>query len=212
MSESGGRRIKRAIHIKIASIHYVKEDKLEELKKIHLLAPYIEERQKEIAEYNKQTGADRSMPINGRNFTNIGLFREYVRLYLRSNARVNQEMTLLVRQLDPSEYGVPLELYLFSADVRWAYYEALMSDIFDHLFAAIKYFDLEVFEAPASDDLRLLLKAATSLPERNTSDEVDASSTRYGESRYKSVRKGEPGPMDSRGGSDDPSTTDPSRH
>ena len=157
MQETGGRRIKRSINIKIASIRFTQPEEIDELKKIQLLAPYIDERLAEINAYNEQSGADRDMPINGRNLTNIGLFRQYVFCYLRSNPKVKQDMTLLVRQLQPTEHGVPLELYLFSADIRWAYYEELMSDIFDHLFAAIKFFDLDVFEAPASDDVRYLI-------------------------------------------------------
>lgn len=159
MQEYGGRRIKRAINIKIASIRYLNPEEIQSLKKIQLLAPFIEEREVEIAEFNEKSGAEATMPINGRNFTNIGLFREYIRRYLRNNPQVQQDMTLLVRQKDPTEYGVPLELYLFSADIRWVNYEDIMSDIFDHLFAAIKFFDLRVFEAPASDDVRSLLHA-----------------------------------------------------
>lgn len=157
MHETGGRRIKRAINIKISSIRYLNAQEIEELKKIQLLAPFIEERRAEIEEYNQRSGADRSMPINGRNMTNVGLFREYINRYVRNNPHIRQDMTLLIRQLSPSEHGLPLELYMFTADTRWAFYENTMSDIFDHLFAAIKYFDLEVFEAPASDDVRGLI-------------------------------------------------------
>ncbi len=154
MQETGGRRIKRAINIKISSIRYLNQEEIEELKKIQLLAPFIGERQAEIETHNQRTGADRSMPVNGRNLTNVGLFREYINRYVRNNPKIRQDMTLLVRQLAPTEHGLPLELYMFTADTRWAFYENIMSDIFDHLFAAIKYFDLEVFEAPASDDIR----------------------------------------------------------
>lgn len=157
MHETGGRRIKRAINIKISSIRYLNAEEIEELKKIQLLAPYIDERRAEIEAYNLKSGADRSMPINGRNLTNVGLFREYINRYVRNNPAIRQDMTLLIRQLAPSEHGLPLELYMFTADTRWAFYENAMSDIFDHLFAAIKYFGLEVFEAPASDDVRSLI-------------------------------------------------------
>jgi len=157
MHESGGRRIKRAINIKISSIRYLNEQEIEELKKIQLLAPFIEERKEEIEKFNQKTGADRSMPINGRNLTNVGLFREYINRYVRNNPNIRQDMTLLVRQLAPTEHGLPLELYMFTSDTRWAFYENAMSDIFDHLFAAIKYFGLEVFEAPAADDVRSLI-------------------------------------------------------
>ncbi len=161
MQESGGRRIKRAINIKISSIRFLQNDEIEKLKKIQLLAPYIAERHKEIEEHNQKTGADREMLVNGRNMTNIGLFREYVSRYIRHNPNIRQDMTLLVRQLSPTENGLPLELYMFTADTRWAVYENILSDIFDHLFAAIKYFDLEVFESPASDDIRQAIQTFT---------------------------------------------------
>ena len=157
MHESGGRRIKRAIKIKISSIRYLNGQEIEELKKIQLLAPYIEERKQEIEQFNQKTGADRTMPVNGRNLTNVGLFREYVNRYVRNNPNIRQDMTLLVRQLAPDQHGLPLELYMFTSNTKWAFYENAMSDIFDHLFAAIKYFGLEVFEAPASDDVRGLI-------------------------------------------------------
>lgn len=156
MQNIGGRRIKRPLHIKMSSIRYLEKYEIENLKKIQILAPYIEERQQEIDRYNVDKGADRSMPINGRNMTNIGLFREYINRYVRNNSNIRQDMTLLVRHLAPTEHGLPLELYMFTADTRWAYYENIMADIFDHLFAAIKFFDLEIFEAPASDDIRKL--------------------------------------------------------
>lgn len=156
MFETGGRRIKRPILIKISSIRYLSPEEIERLKKIQLLAPFIAERQAEIDAYNQESGADRSMPVNGRNMTNVGLFREYISRYISNMPGIHKEMTLLVRQLTPTEHGLPIELYMFTKDTRWVYFENTMSDIFDHLFAAIKYFDLEVFEAPASDDVRNL--------------------------------------------------------
>lgn len=160
MQESGGRRIKRAINLKISSIRFLTKEEIEKLKKIQLLEPYIEERQAEIEKYNVETGADREMLVNGRNLTNVGLFREYVNRYIRNNPNIRKDMTILVRQLAPTENGLPLEIYVFTADTRWAFYENIMADLFDHLFAAIKYFGLEVFEAPASDDVRSLVKVA----------------------------------------------------
>lgn len=154
MQNSGGRRIKRAINIKISSIHYVSPEELGELKKIKLLDSYIEERQNEINEYNELNFPDRTMPVNGRNMTNIGLFREYINQYTKIHPGIKKDMTLMVRQLSPSENGLPIELYMFTSDIRWAVYEGIMSDIFDHLLAAIKFFNLEVFESPASDDFR----------------------------------------------------------
>ncbi len=156
MQETGGRRIKRALNIKMSSIRYLSEDEITALKKIHLLAPYIERREQEIAEYNKIWNTDTSSPVNGRRMTNIGLFRAYVLAYAKHNPNIHQELTLLVRQLAPSECGIPLELYMFTKGTQWVYFEDTMADIFDHLLAAIKHFHLQVFELPASDDLRLL--------------------------------------------------------
>ncbi|UPZ34860.1 mechanosensitive ion channel family protein [Sphingobacterium sp. PCS056] len=154
MQESGGRRIKRSINIKISTIRYLSNEEIQELKKIALLAPYIEKREKEIKEYNEQNKVDPTVLVNGRRMTNIGLFRAYIKAYAVQNPDIHQQLTLLVRQLAPNEHGLPLELYMFTKGTQWSFFEDTMSDIFDHLFAAIKYFDLEVFELPASDDLR----------------------------------------------------------
>jgi miniconductance mechanosensitive channel len=157
MQESGGRRIKRSINIKISTIRYLSNEEIQELKKIALLAPYIEKREKEIKEYNTQNKVDPTVLVNGRRMTNIGLFRAYIKAYAVQNPDIHQQLTLLVRQLAPHEHGLPLELYMFTKGTQWSFFEDTMSDIFDHLFAAIKYFDLEVFELPASDDLRIHL-------------------------------------------------------
>lgn len=159
MEESGGRRIKRAINIKISSIRFLTEKELQELTKIQLLKNYIEERQAQIDTYNANTQADRSMPVNGRNMTNVGLFRQYINQMVQSHPLIRTDMTLLVRQLQPTQHGLPIELYMFVGDVRWTSYENVMSDIFDHLLAVIKYFDLEVFESPASDDIRVWVES-----------------------------------------------------
>lgn len=157
MQESGGRRIKRSINIKISTIRYLSNEEIQELKKIALLAPYIEKREKEIKEYNTQNKVDPTILVNGRRMTNIGLFRAYIKAYAVQNPDIHQQLTLLVRQLAPNEHGLPLELYMFTKGTQWSFFEDTMSDIFDHLFAAIKYFDLEIFELPASDDLRIHL-------------------------------------------------------
>ncbi len=161
MQETGGRRIKRALNIKMSSVRYLSEDEITALKKIHLLAPYIERRECEIAEYNKSWNTDTSSPVNGRRMTNIGLFRAYVLAYAKHNPNIHQELTLLVRQLAPSEYGIPLELYMFTKGTQWVYFEDTMADIFDHLLATIEHFHLQVFELPAADDLRWILSKAT---------------------------------------------------
>lgn len=158
MQESGGRRIKRSINIKISTIRYLRNEEIQELKKIALLGPYIEKREKEIKEYNEQNKVDPTVLVNGRRMTNIGLFRAYIKAYAVQNPDIHQELTLLVRQLAPNEHGLPLELYMFTKGTAWSFFEDTMSDIFDHLFAAIKSFDLEVFELPASDDVRMHFK------------------------------------------------------
>ncbi|WP_352405919.1 mechanosensitive ion channel domain-containing protein [Petrimonas sp.] len=154
MTEAGGRRIKRAINIKQSTIHYVNEQELEHFRKIQLLSGYIDERKQIIDSFNNATGADRSLPLNGRNFTNMGLFRKYVELYLKNHPQVHQELLLLVRQLAPTAQGLPLELYLFTATTSWTEYENIMSDIFDHVTAAVPYFGLEIFE-DVSNPLRM---------------------------------------------------------
>jgi len=163
MQESGGRRIKRPIYIKISSIRYMTDEEVEKLKKIQLLTSYIESRQTEIKQYNEETGADPETPVNGRNLTNVGLFRKYVQLYANQRPDIRKDMSFMVRQLNPTAHGLPIELYFFTDTVKWVEYEGIMSDIFDHIFAAVKYFDLEVFESPASDDIRFL----TGRPDEN---------------------------------------------
>ncbi|MCC9042052.1 mechanosensitive ion channel family protein [Myroides sp. M-43] len=158
MQTSGGRRIKRSINIKISSIRYLDADEINMLKKIQLLAPYIEERQQEIADYNELTQADQSMPINGRRITNIGMFRAYVTRYIKQNPNIHKEYPLMVRHLQPTEHGLPVELYMFTNTIIWAEYENIMADIFDHVLAAVDYFHLEVFELPSSDDVRHFLQ------------------------------------------------------
>lgn len=160
MQESGGRRIKRAINIKISSIRYLATEEIEKLKKIQLLKKYIDKRETEIQAYNQKYQVDSTVPVNGRRMTNVGLFRNYILSYARHNPEIHKGMTLMVRQLAPTEHGLPLELYMFTNGTDWGYFEDVMSDLFDHLLAAIKCFHLEVFESPASDDLRQLKVSA----------------------------------------------------
>ncbi|HHW80336.1 MAG TPA: mechanosensitive ion channel, partial [Bacteroidales bacterium] len=147
MQETGGRRIKRSIHIKQSSIRFIENDEeLNKFKRIQSVTNYIEKRSAEIDKYNKEVGADKSIPVNGRNLTNMGLFRTYVLEYLHSHDSIRQDMMIMVRQLDPTSKGVPLELYMFANTTVWAIYEGIVSDVFDHLLASTKYFDLEIFE------------------------------------------------------------------
>lgn len=159
MQETGGRRAKKHLNIKISSIRFLNEDEINELDKIDLLKGFIEQRRAEIEQYNSSKNIDMQMPVNGRRMTNVGLFRAYVTQYLKHHPLVRSDMSLMVRQLQPTENGLPLELYMFTDSVVWAEYEGIVSDIFDHLFAAVKYFDLEIFESPASDDIRQVAKS-----------------------------------------------------
>lgn len=149
MISSNGRRIKRHILIKTSSIKFLKEDELEEYKKIHLLKNYIEKKEKDINTHNLTHNIDKSLALNGRNLTNLGLFRKYLTAYLENYPGLNKDMILMVRHLQPTEKGIPIEIYAFSKDKRWLNYEYIMSDIFDHVLASVKYFDLEIYEMPS---------------------------------------------------------------
>jgi miniconductance mechanosensitive channel len=156
MSNSGGRRIKRAIYIKANSIKFLTEDEINNFKKIQLIQDYLVTRHDEIKKHNQEKKADKSVLINGRNLTNFGLFRIYIDHYLQQHPKVNTEMMTMSRQLQPTSEGIPLEIYAFSSDKVWVNYERIMADIFDHVLAAVPYFDLEVFEHPTTTDVRNL--------------------------------------------------------
>ena len=156
MSESGGRRIKRSLNIKISSIKFCTQEMLELFKKFQLIKDYIEEKINEIEEYNKENKIDKSYLINGRHLTNIGIFRAYAEAYVKNNPDVNLNMTCMVRQLLPTEKGLPIEIYTFSNRQEWVTYEGIMSDMFDHLIAAVSEFELEVFQNPTGTDFRRL--------------------------------------------------------
>ncbi|HZH87245.1 MAG TPA: mechanosensitive ion channel family protein, partial [Brumimicrobium sp.] len=156
MSDSGGRRIKRSLNIKIESIKFADDALIEKLSKVKLLSDFVIEQQKEVEKYNKEHGLVDEYQINARRPTNVGLFRNYVQYYLKNNGELNQEMSLMVRQLQPSSKGLPIELYCFSKTKVWAEYEVVMADIFDHLFAVVKRFDLQIHEEITGSDLRLV--------------------------------------------------------
>lgn len=156
MQESGGRRIKRSVNIDMQTVKFCTPEMLEKFKKIHHLKDYIEQREKEIEEYNKENKIDNSVIVNGRRLTNLGIFRQYLDHYCRTNPRVNTNLTFLIRHLQPTETGIPIEIYIFSADNRWAMYEELQADIFDHILAVIPEFELSVFQAPSGKDIRYL--------------------------------------------------------
>lgn len=157
MRSSGGRRIKRALYIDTNSISFCTEEMIERFKTIAYLSDYIINREREIAEFNSLNDVDRTNPVNGRALTNIGVFRAYISSYLQNHPAINQEMTLMVRQLAPTENGLPLEIYAFTNDIRWPVYETIQADIFDHLFAVTKEFDLRLFQNPSGHDLKALV-------------------------------------------------------
>ncbi|MGB0391675.1 MAG: mechanosensitive ion channel family protein [Salibacteraceae bacterium] len=158
MEDSDGRRIRRAIHIKIDSIKFCDKDLFKRLKGVTLIQDYIEERTAIIDQYNQEKKFDTSIPINGRRQTNIGLFRIYLEEYLKDNPNINEKMTLMVRQLPPTQHGLPIEIYCFSKDKRWVNYEGIIADLFDHILAAAPYFDLEIFQNPSGNDFKSISK------------------------------------------------------
>ncbi len=146
MMDSGGRRIKRAVLIKASSIHFLSDETVEELKKIELISHYLQTTQHAIDHYNLSNKIDKSSLINGRNLSNLGVFRKYVEAYLESHPYINSNMTIMSRQLTPTPEGIPIEIYAFSNDKLWKNYENIVGDIFEHLLSAIPYFNLEIFQ------------------------------------------------------------------
>jgi miniconductance mechanosensitive channel len=156
MQDSGGRRIKRAVHLDIGSVKFCDEEMLERFAKIQYITAHIERKKSELAEYNKLNQVDLSHLVNGRRMTNVGTFRAYVEAYLKNHPQINQEMTFLVRQLAPTPRGVPIEIYVFCQDKIWANYEAIQADIFDHILAIVPAFDLRIFQEPSGGDFQRL--------------------------------------------------------
>ncbi len=154
MQEAGGRRIKRSFFIDVNSIKFCTPEMIEKYKKIDLLKSYIKEKEKEIEVHNKSKETFEGTLVNSRYLTNIGTFRKYIEFYLRSNPNLKQDLTLLVRQLQVTPEGLPIEVYAFSSDQRWAYYEAIQADIFDHIFSIIHEFDLKLFQSPSGYDFK----------------------------------------------------------
>lgn len=154
MKESGGRRIKRSIFIKQTSIRFLDNNELDGFKEIQGIKDYILKRNQEIHLHNEKIGADKKLKVNGRNLTNMGIFRNYIEWYLSVHPDINHEMTQIVRQLEPTDKGIPLELYVFTNTTNWKDYERIMSDVFDHLISSVKYFDLEIFES-ANNQMRI---------------------------------------------------------
>ncbi|MCF8217018.1 MAG: mechanosensitive ion channel family protein [Chlorobium sp.] len=153
MSESGARRITRSITIDMRSVRFCDDAMLEKMRGITLIRDYLEAKTRELDEYNRKQPFYASVPVNGRRLTNIGTFRAYVVAYLRSHPKINSDMTLLVRHLQPAENGLPIQLYVFCNDVVWAHYEDVQADIMDHLLAVLPFFDLRVFQSPSGADI-----------------------------------------------------------
>jgi miniconductance mechanosensitive channel len=152
MQESGGRRIKRSIFIDIDSIKFCDEKMLKKFQKIELLKNYLEQKITEIEKDNKKNSVDTNSMVNARRLTNIGTFRAYIEAYLRDHKKIHHALTFLIRQLAPGPTGLPIEIYVFTNDVRWVNYEAIQADIFDHLLAVIKEFELRAFQYPGGKD------------------------------------------------------------
>jgi miniconductance mechanosensitive channel len=157
MEESGGRRIKRAVNIDMDSVHFVSAEELEKFRKIKVLKPYLDKKEKEIEDYNRKLDIDPSVVVNGRRQTNLGIFRAYLRAYLHNRDDIRDDMTFLVRQLPPSEKGIPIEIYVFTKTTAWALYEDIQADIFDHVLAVVPEFGLRVYQFPKSGDISRLL-------------------------------------------------------
>ena len=152
MSESGGRRIKRSVRIDLNSIGFLDDSAFDKLTKVQALTPYLKQRKQEITEWNATQDIDNTNHANGRRLTNVGTFRAYLESWLAANPSINKDMTFLVRQLASDEFGLPIEIYIFSGEQRWAQYEGIMADIFDHVFAVLPEFNLRPYQRPAGAD------------------------------------------------------------
>lgn len=154
MEESGGRRIKRSIAIDMRSVSFCTDEMLERFRKFAYLSEYINLKVEEINKFNQEHKFDLTSRVNGRRLTNLGTFRAYIKEYLKHHPSVHPDMTMLIRHLSPTENGIPIEIYVFTNDTRWANYEAIQADIFDHILAVIPEFDLRVFQNPSGHDLQ----------------------------------------------------------
>lgn len=162
MEESGGRRIKRSINIDMNTVRFCDKQLLEKLSHFYLLKDYITKKEQDIAVYNKKLQVKEGDIFNGRRQTNLGVFRHYLEAYLRENPNIHKEMTFLVRHLQPNEKGLPIEIYVFSKDQRWANYEGIQADIMDHILAILPEFGLKIFQNPSGNDLSRFLSKPVS--------------------------------------------------
>ncbi len=154
MQRSGGRRIKRAVHIDMNSIKFCDDETLQRFSRIQYISQYIADKKQELTEFNAAKNIDAEVQANGRRLTNIGTFRAYVQAYLKDHPKISKDLTFLVRQLPPGETGVPIEIYVFCNDTRWVEYESIQGDIFDHVLAVVPSFDLRLFQNPTGLDYR----------------------------------------------------------
>lgn len=168
MVESGGRRIKRAIYLDVSSFRFLDDALLDKLATFQRLAPYLVRKREQIAAHNRRLGEGSRVPANGRRLTNIGSFRAYAEAYLREHPGIHPGMTLLVRQLEPTDRGLPIELYAFTSDTTWGAYEGVQADIFDHLLTIVPEFELRLFQAPAGGDVRALVGGELTAPSSRT--------------------------------------------
>ena len=158
MSESGGRRIKRSIKIDVSSVRFLNENEVKNLEQFSLLTQYLSEKKAELQEHNTDLNDSNVAEVNLRRLTNLGTFRAYIYSYLKNHPKIHRDMTLLVRQLQPGETGVPIEIYCFTDTTDWNAYEGIKADIFDHILAQCGQFDLKIFQAPSGADVRTLQK------------------------------------------------------
>jgi len=159
MTDSGGRRIKRAIYIDISTIRFWDKELLRRFQQLDLLQDYLESKLKEVDNSNQTVGANLDQMVKGRRFTNIGTFRAYIKAFLKNHSDIHDEMTFLIRQLPPGEKGLPMEIYVFTKDTDWVRYESIQSDIFDHLMAIVSEFDLKVFQNPSGNDFKSIARS-----------------------------------------------------
>jgi len=150
MEASGGRRMKRHINIDMDSIKFCDEQMLKRFIQIDVLKEYVETTQKKVDDFNSKHNINPNIKVNGRRQTNLGIFQEYLRQYLSDRSDINKGMTFMVRQLQPTEKGIPIEIYVFTMTTEWIEYEAVQASIFDHVLAVIPEFDLRVYQYPTS--------------------------------------------------------------
>ena len=156
MEESGVRRICRSLHLDMNSVHFCTSEELKKFSKIHRIKDYIANKEQELKEFNEKNNIDGSVVVNGRRQTNLGVFRKYLEFYLRNNPNISEDMTLMVRQLEPTETGIPMQIYVFSKVQAWVDYEGIQSDIFDHILSVVPEFNLRVFQNPTGADFSKL--------------------------------------------------------